>query len=242
MASETKKRLVVCAVLVARVARADDVGPGELQLPLPTESYAGVELDETDFGEAELRLRALLVYRGWFAPSLGPDSAVSGLRIELPFQHRGDTTGLGDTNLLAITGLGGSRGGAGIGVAAVLPTAAPTSLGDGTLGLGPALWAQVTATSWLDLGVLVRGLLPMTGHAPAQLKLKPAVVVTLTDVLFVTSDAEMTIAGSFHSIPVNLHAGARIGSHVQITFGPDLVVAGTDRGALTLDLEIDWFR
>jgi hypothetical protein len=233
-------RVAVCAIFVASAARAEE--PGDVELPLPKDSYFGLELDETDEQVAEARLRALVVYPGWFSPSLGPGNAVSGVRIEVPFPFRRDgTAGLGDINLLSINGIAGHAGGAGIGFAAVLPTAAPIRLGEGSVAIGPAAWGEVRATSWLDLAVLARELFVAIGSARTELKLKPAIVVDLPHDLFATSDAEMTFVGAFRgaSIPANLKLGARFGSHVDVTFGPELVVAGEGRGALTLDLEVD---
>jgi len=233
------RRLAVCAVFAARAARADE--PGDTQLPLPRRSFVGVELDETDLRDAEARLRGLVVYRGWLAPSLGPDAAVSGIRIELPIRYKRDVgVGFGDANLLVVDGVVFDRGGVGIGLAAVLPTAAPTRLGDGSLELGPAAFGQIEPASWLQLAALARGFVAVTGGAAPQIRLKPSIVADVTDDFFVSSDAEMTLANS-SSIPVNVKLGRRFGA-VEITFGPELVVAGNDRGALTLDLEIDVLR
>ena len=200
----------------AAPARADVETTAE---PLPQKSYLRLEPTYVIGGEAAVSGRGVLVYHGLGWPGLLPDDAVTGIRIEAPYDR-----GFGPVELLAVTGYHHRRNGFGVGIAA-----------DTSLAAGPAGFAQAVVHDELELSVVVRELF---GNG-AVTKLKPSVVVELPGHWFLQSDGELTIDDGT-TVPVNLWVGRSIGEHWVISGGPEVVVFGATRGDVKLGVDVDY--
>jgi hypothetical protein len=232
------------------ITHADDV----ITEPLPKQSYVRLEPSYGFLGSggrsSELHARGLLVYRGLFVPGLDPDRTVSGVVADLGILHESTSTlhatGLTDLELNYVSGIRLDDGAFGGGVAVLVPTATVSAFGNGTVGVGPACFGQLTAISHLELSILARSFFSVTGSSSRSTefftKLQPSAVVSLPDGYLLSSDGEIEIDWLAHSatVPVNLEIAHLLGDHVLLQVGPEIEVAGRERGAVRVDVRIDY--
>jgi len=201
-------------------------------LPLPTTSYVRLEPTLTVHdGEAsgDLTARGVLVYRGLAFPDVDPKRAVSAIGIEVSAQAVAFTQ---------LSGVQFSWGTVGAGLSLELPRH-----GDG-LTAGPAVFAQVTAMSTLELGLLARSYFELAGNRASAVvtRIEPDVVVTLPHGFQLSSDGEIDVdwLARTATVPVSVQVGHQLGSRVLLQIGPEVEVAGPTRGDVIIDLEIDF--
>jgi hypothetical protein len=224
-----------CGALIvaysAAAARADVDTETE---PLPRQSYLRLEPSYNfSSDDGEVLTRVVFVYRGLFCPGCGPDSTASGLRIDVPVIDGG----IGNIGLTEIAGLTANRNAFGLGAAVTLPTA---TAGEAGLQVGPAAFAQLMAIPHLELSVLVRELISVTGTLPTTTRIRPGAVLRMPDGVFVSSDGELAITGDTTTVPVNLRLGRSFGTHVVASIGPEIVAEGPRRGDVTARLQLNY--
>ena len=206
-------------MLWCAVARADDTEP------VPNASYVRVEPSYTWPGGEELALRGLFVAHGErVASAFGVDVAA-------------DRDGISGLALTQLSGVAHDWGVIGAGVSVALPTTS----GD-PVRVGPA-WFIQSSTLPIELSALARTYFAVSsGRGDAFVtRLEPSASVTLPGEFVLSSDGEIDIAwlAGAARVPVNLELAHPLGAHVVIRGGPEVVVAGRDRGAVKLDLQID---
>jgi hypothetical protein len=134
----------------------------------------------------------------------------------------------------------------GAGLAVSVPSATVAAFGSHAFEIGPAWFAQTSALPRLDISMLIRTYFAVAGDVDAasvlSTKLEPGVVVALPRGLLLSCNPEIEIAwlARTYDVPVNLRLGHAIGDHVVVTAGPELAIAGRDRGDLAFDLQIDY--
>src|SRR5262249_12887059 len=221
------------AIAQVATARADsEENPADETPPLPRDSYVRLEPAYTagDRGrQSTLHGRIVLVYRGLLVPELGAVHFATGLRADLTLRHE-NTTGMGTLELLQVSGALFDWGAIGSGLAAVVPTA---TIGADVTQLGPAVFGQVIAIPHFELSLLVRALfgIEMDRSNALTMRLRPVVALKLPERFALSSDGEMQIdlLADAYKVPVNLNIARRLGN-VVLQVGPELVVAGSDRG------------
>ncbi len=232
------------------VAHADDV----ITEPLPKQSYLRLEPSYTFVrgggSSSELHARGLLVYRGLFVPGLDPEKTVTGVVADLALQHESTSTlhatGVTDLELNYVSGITLAEGTFGGGLAVLVPTATSSAFGTGKVELGPACFGQVVAIPHVELSILARAFFSLTTDSDRSTafftKLQPGVVVSLPSGYLLSSDGEIEIDWLAHSatVPVNLEVAHLLGDHVWIQVGPEIDVAGPDRGDVKIDVRIDY--
>jgi hypothetical protein len=216
---------VLALLLGTAAASADDVAT--TTLPLPKQSYLRLEPTYTFDGggsAAELAVRGVLVYPGWFLPQPDATRVISAVGVDLAFPP-------GDVSLTQLSGVVFDGGIVGTGITIALPTHG------GRFGIGPAWFGQIT-TPALDLALLARTFFATDALAT---RFEPAVVVHLPRQFALSSDGEIDVdwLARSYTLPLNLEVVRPLGEHVVIQLGPQVVIAGRDRGAVTLDLKID---
>ena len=234
----------IACVAAAKIATADDATI-DTQAPLPEESYVRLEPSRTfaasGSDSSDLLVRAVLAYRGLLVPDAVSKYAVTGVRIDVPFEHVDGARAieLGRIGLLVITGPHDGRNAIGVGVAADLPTATNAAFGDDTLQVGPAAFVQL-AVARVSAGVLVRELLSSSSSRSVT-KLEPDVTIRLSENYSLSYGGEIWIAGrsGLTTVPVNAQLGRSFGRHVAVAIGPEIVVAGADRGDVRLFAQLD---
>jgi hypothetical protein len=226
----------------------------QTKVPLPAQDYVRLEPAYTMLAgggaTSELLARALIVYDGSLVPRVGPEHSVSALRIDVPLRYAHTSmaraTGLGDLELLALTGVAYGWGSIGSGLASILPTTTSSALDAGELSVGPACYGYLGAIPHVPIALVARTLFA-TGvasqRAPAiETILEPTVTVEINDEVSLSSNAYIELDWLTHdaTVPVNLRVGHSFGKQWYIEAGPEIVVVGTSRGDVTYDLEVDY--
>lgn len=248
-----RKALLAIALGTGRVAHADtsvDDSPEiDTTRPLPKHSYLRLEpsytAPEAGGSSSELQGRGVVVYRGLLIPWIDPEHIDSGLRVDLGLEHDGSSTGLDNLEVNQISGVTAAWGVIGTGLVLVLPTATSEKFGSDSVQIGPAIFAKVHAIPHLELSLLARGFFTVAGSTSATgafaVKLRPTIAYHLPAHLVVSSDGEIELdwLADSSKVPVNLIVGRGFGSHAVVSAGPELEVAGRDRGDLTILLRLD---
>lgn len=230
-------RAAFALLFASALAWADDTAL-PTSLPFPKQSYLRLEPSYTfDDGGGQLFARGVLIYRGFAIPRVDADRFVSAVGVDLSVDH---IDGISDLDLTQLSGLVFGWGVVGIGVAAELPTA---TAGDRATALGPALIAQYTALPHVELALLARTFFGVAGSTQSALvtRLEPAIVFALPGQFQLSSDGEIDIDWLAREVtlPINCELAHPLGDHVVVTLGPEVVVAGRERGSVKLDLRID---
>lgn len=240
------------AVIWPIAARADEPASpiDAFTTPLPQASYVRLDssytFDAAGGGETELLARGLVDFHGWLLPGLGPADAVSGLRIDVPIERIATPTahafGIGKLALAQLSGMLYSWGSVGAGVTMELPTATNSAFGASDVQVGPAMYGYLSSIPHVPISLLVRTLFATGQSPPIGTALEPIVTVTLSGAFALMSDAQIDIDWLAHeaSVPVNLRAGYTFTQHWYIESGPQLMLTGSSRGEVTLDLEVDY--
>ena len=98
----------------------------------------------------------------------------------------------------------------------------------------------------MELSILARSFFSLTTDSDRSTalftKLQPGVVVSLPDGFLLSTDGEIEIDWLAHTavVPVNLEVAHVFGEHLVIQVGPEIDVAGPDRGDVRVDLRIDY--
>jgi hypothetical protein len=200
--------------------------------------------------DAELRFEALLRYAGVLIPDLEVKGFWSVARVQITgesLENAGGTAGgLEDLNFadVAVSRIGPLALGAGFGT--VFPLATSAELGDGKWQLGPALAMRIDPVPALHVAALGQALWSVAGSSQfpnlAYASVQPFVTAYLPAALFLSSDATAKFfwAGGRTTVPVNLGFGHAFSGHFVGTVKCQVTVAGSDRGAIQGEVDLNF--
>jgi hypothetical protein len=209
-------------------------------------------IDLRDGGSTtQLLVRLGLVYHALFLPGLRLGDTYTFARLEMYGESSNATSapnvvGLQDWNALWL-GVVPLRWGAqlGLGVDGVLPTATNPALGDQEFQLGPAAGAIITRVKHLQIGALVQVYFSVAGAKPdlGYTTVQPVIAYHLPRAFFFKTDGIMKFdweASPHATVPVNLHFGHALSSHIVLSAIVEGVTTGSGVGNVTVQLNLNY--
>lgn len=209
-------------------------------------------VDLHDGGNAtQILLRLGVVYHSLFIPGIKLADTYSFVRLEMYGESLNSSAspnvvGLQDWNALVL-GVEPLRWGAqiGLGFDAVLPTATNPALDNQEFQLGPAVGAIVTRVRHLQIGALVRIFFSVAGTKPdlGYALVQPVVAYHLPKAFFFKTDGIMSFdfeSSPRSTIPVNLHFGRAVSSHLVLSAIVEVVTTGSGVRNVTTQLNLNY--
>lgn len=201
--------------------------------------------------DTQLLVRLFVVYHSLLIPGVKTLDIYTLARLEMYGESLNtpanpNVVGLQDWNALFLA-IKPFRWGAqvALGAYAVIPTATNAALDTQELQLGPALGAIITRVRHLQIGILAEFYFSVAGTTPdlAHSQVQPILVYHLPKAFFLKSDgiAQFDFHKSPHAtVPVNIHFGRGITSHLVISAIVEGVTTGSGFANVTTKLNLNY--
>ena len=209
-----------------------------------TDIYAGGN-------STQLLVRLAVAYKALFIPGIKVADVYSFVRLEmygeaLNTPQSPNAIGLQDWKLL-VGGVKPFAWGAlvGVGFDALLPTVTNLAFDKRELELGPATAFLITHVPHLQIGALVQFFFSVAGATSdlAYVLVQPIIAYHLPRAFFFKTDGIMNLdlEHSPHAtVPVNLHFGRGITSHVVLSGIVEVVTVGSGKNDVTVQLNVNY--